>query len=488
MSLDETEVSIRFKVGVFTLLGLALIGAMTVFINDKPFWWRSCQLVHISIEDATGLKEKSPVRSLGIQIGFLKSVELSETHVKLGICITAPVQVLDSTRAFLRSEGFLGDKFIELKPVKFTGESTTKHSGILNLSVGFEHLSQFFINHLIKINELIIPSAHADLEGNVPKKSKEIPVGEQSEDFQKAMEKVNVLLEQLGGVAKNLNEAIDPNELKKVINQLNKTLENASKTLSPEGGLTVTARRTLLKLEDTVEQLRQVITRINRGEGSVGRVINDPLFAAELEKALRNLNKLLNKADSMRFIVDVGGEQLAGYEGTRGWFKLGIWPTPSRYYLLGVASDPRGKMTSTKTTTDSNGASTVTKTTVLDKGGILLTALLGKVLWRRLDLAIGFLYGDAAARVNFYFGGYGEEDRFQLSTSVFGRSQGIDSNTQINVRSSLVLYPSTSPYLKNIYISGGLETFRRVEGKVAYTLGAGISFDDDDIKLLFAFK
>src|SRR3954462_13235031 len=119
MNPNQASTSTRIKVGLFTLIGLLLIGATTVYVNEKPFFWRPCQLVRINVEDATGLKTKSPIRSLGIEIGYLKSVSLSETHVTLGICITAPVEVLPSTRAFIRGEGFLGDKFVELKPVKY---------------------------------------------------------------------------------------------------------------------------------------------------------------------------------------------------------------------------------------------------------------------------------------------------------------------------------------------------------------------------------
>src|ERR1041385_3553285 len=121
MSTNEAGTVTRIRVGIFTLATLGLIGAITVFVNDKPFWWRPCQLVHINIEDATGLKMKSPIRSLGLQIGYLRTVAPSETYVPLGICITAPVEILPATRAYVRSEGFLGDKFVELKPVKYVG-------------------------------------------------------------------------------------------------------------------------------------------------------------------------------------------------------------------------------------------------------------------------------------------------------------------------------------------------------------------------------
>ena len=110
-----------FKVGIFTCLGLVLIVGYTIFVNNRPFWWRHCDYREISVDDATGLKSKAPVRSLGIEIGYLKTVRLTESHVTLGVCITAPVETLEETRAYIRGEGFLGDKFVELKPVKYVG-------------------------------------------------------------------------------------------------------------------------------------------------------------------------------------------------------------------------------------------------------------------------------------------------------------------------------------------------------------------------------
>src|SRR5947209_2353242 len=112
MNTTQATLATRIKVGLFSLVGLLAVGGITVYVNHRPFWWRPCQLVQISVEDASGLKMKSPIKSLGIEIGYLHSVELAETHVLLGICITAPVEVLPTTKAYLRSDGFLGDKYV----------------------------------------------------------------------------------------------------------------------------------------------------------------------------------------------------------------------------------------------------------------------------------------------------------------------------------------------------------------------------------------
>src|SRR5581483_7819426 len=104
------------------------------------------------------------------------------------------------------------------------------------------------------------------------------------------------------------------------------------------------------KLEDAIEQLKDQITRVNRGEGSVGMLLNDPSYARELKEALDNLNRLLTKVGNVRFVVDIGAEKILGYDRGRGWFRLAIWPRPDRYYLLGIMFVQRGTITETVTT------------------------------------------------------------------------------------------------------------------------------------------
>lgn len=469
MNPTQATAATRFKVGIFTVLGLVLIGAVTVFVNDRPFWWRPCQLVHINVEDATGLKSKSPIKSLGIEIGYLNSVELSETYVTLGICITAPVEVLPTTRAFIRSEGFLGDKFVELKPVKYTGspQSQAGQSGRKILKTALD---------LLLPSALAIEEVHA---ADPSKKSqREIPVGEGSQDVQHLVNRVDNLVHEITGLTNNLRQAINPDELRSTMRQLNKTLENASKTLAPEGGLNQTAQRTLAKLEDAIEQLRDMLTRVNKGEGSLGSLINDPSYAEEIKQALKNLNKMLNRASGFQFIVDVGGEKINGYGPGRGWFRLGVWPNKERYYLLGASVDPRGRRTATTTTTNAGGVSTVTQTVQIEETGLLITAMLGKVFFRRLDLSVGALHGDGALSVKFLFGPTGYEDRLSVSNDLYARvgGSGVDDRLVAQFR----------PW-GPAYVRGGFESFRKVNGQTQFLYGAGITFDDEDIKFIFAF-
>ena len=268
---DQHLGSTRIKVGIFVVLGLLLIGGVTVWVNHKPYWWRPCQSVSINVDDATGLKTKSPIRSLGLEIGYLNSVQLNETHVTLGICITASVEVLPATRAYIRGEGFLGDKFVELKPVRYVGGGKSSEpenpapgsSPNIAPSAGSQAApaSDHGSFHQIPFGgsvafravqgiwDDLIPSAHADPDSTptVPAatgpaksqgpaanpKSRVVPVGSESEDMQQLVGRVDTLVREMTSLTTNLKDSINPQELHETMRQLNRALENAGKTLSP---------------------------------------------------------------------------------------------------------------------------------------------------------------------------------------------------------------------------------------------------------------
>ncbi len=470
MNSNEASKSLKFKVGLYTFAGLLLAGYLTVYVNDQPYWWRPCKISNITVEDATGLKSKSPVKSLGLEIGYIRGVDLTPEGVRLKICVTAPVEVTAETRAYVRSEGFLGDKFLELKPVRLK-EVREDHSALMPPALRFGGF------------QLFIPESYAQ-QGGTGQGERDIPVGEKSADFQKIMNELSGLVTEVRGVTKNLNSALNPEDLKSVVKQLNKTLENASAALNPETGITSTAQRALLKLEDAIEQLRDQLTRVNQGKGSVGKILNEEVYANELEKALKNLNALLGKASEFRFVVSLGFTQLNAYNSSRGAFELQLWTRPERYYRLGVASDPRGNILATTTTTEVAGTSTTVNSTRVERGSFSITAMVGQVFQERVNLSIGVLYGDGVTRLA-YDAGWGEyKDSLQPFVELYFRPNADSTlwTVRPDVRAGLFIQPFSV-----FTVTGGIEGLRQVNGRQSFFFGAGIRFDDNDIKLLASF-
>ncbi len=495
------------------MAGLALLGFISVYVNNHPFWWRRCEKILVTVEDATGLKAKIPVKSLGLDIGYIQQVYLANDGVKIQICVTAPIEVTVNTRAFVRSEGFLGDRFIELKPVVYLGEFEKLKVSIPEASpsevdltlpqsvptvtpspvdksktksqstVGPYLLKAAFFKSLSILDQALGLGSTAWAQSSSTG-GKEVPVGGKSADVQQVMNQVNSLMTEVKSITTSLKEAIRPEEIRSAVQQLNKTLENAGKIISPEGSLSSTAKRSLLKLEDAIDQLRDQMTKINQGQGSLGKLLNDPVYADELKKALENMNHFLNRAKEIRLNILLGVQQLPAHLGSRGVFELSIWPKPDRYYKVGMATDPRGSISQVTTITQVAGVSNTVQSTQVDRGGLAVTAMVGKIFYNRLDLSMGMTYGDGTASVGLNLGPADSVESIQFKNDLFFRPNNQVGNWSVrpDFRSYLILQPFSI-----LYLDGGIEGLREVNGKMSFLFGGGLRFDDDDIKLLFSF-
>jgi hypothetical protein len=118
-------------------------------------------------------------------------------------------------------------------------------------------------------------------------------------------------------------------------------------------------------------------------------------------------------------------------------------------------------------------------TNQVEQTRLLITAMFGKVFYDRLDMAIGAMNGDGAISANVYLGPQEELGRFQFRTDVYSRG----TQSAVDARFSVIARVFMGAYLRI-----ALESIREVNGLLPFSYGAGVSFDDEDIKLLFTLR
>jgi hypothetical protein len=153
-----------------------------------------------------------------------------------------------------------------------------------------------------------------------------------------------------------------------------------------------------------------------------------------------------------------------------------------------VAADPRGDVISSTVTTTVGGTSTTVQTTDVSTGRPVLTLMLGKIFFNRLEFAAGLKFGDAAGTIALHLGPRDNEERLKLINDLYSHSDGVQLGSRFHDRVTLQWFPFGSPYLKTVYIKGAVETFRTsTGGAFSWSVGGGVSFDDQDVKVLFSF-
>jgi phospholipid/cholesterol/gamma-HCH transport system substrate-binding protein len=116
----ETNMARELKVGLFVILGLALVMVGIFIIGSSRRLWEPRVSYRTAFQDVAGLKPGAPVRMGGLDIGEVKGVghdgdvEDSRIFVTISVVKKEAVRVRADTIARVAGKGLLGDKMIEL--------------------------------------------------------------------------------------------------------------------------------------------------------------------------------------------------------------------------------------------------------------------------------------------------------------------------------------------------------------------------------------
>jgi phospholipid/cholesterol/gamma-HCH transport system substrate-binding protein len=285
-----------------------------------------------------------------------------------------PAPIYKDAVAKIRSLGLLGDKYIEISPghpskgllppnsvIAYTMPPADVSSLIAKLNKATEN-----INKLTKIVYILLENNRKQIENlvknlallsknlndliNANRKNIDhtlIAIRELAANLNKEIPK---LAENYNQLAKSLNEVISENKP-----LLKSTLENINKlsyTLNRELPLlvkninkaTITLRENKRYIKSLLKNLSEITEKINRGRGTLGKLINDKRLYRELTKATSTLGKAASVVSKTQLHISAWAQ----YEGT-GDSKAGIdiilQPDRKKYYLLGLVGDSAGKVT-----------------------------------------------------------------------------------------------------------------------------------------------
>lgn len=284
-------------VGLFVIVGLCAISYMIFKFGDLPLFvseWESFA-VTVQFPTAPGVQKNTPVRFCGFQIGRV-------TNVK-------PPKVMK-----------------DLKTGQFY------HQTIVVLSIGKEY-SNIPDDVEVKLMTRGLASSYVELKEqpyDVNKRQRDFlaagsvlqgSTGMTSEFFpEESQKKLEELVDGLRTLIDNANEIIgDPNNkenFKKILANLSLATNQATKTLeefqkfSAAGTITlknadanaekiVTAMiDTSEELSKTVVELRLVLEKVNRGQGTAARLVNDGRFYENLLENTEQMQLLLQELRS----------------------------------------------------------------------------------------------------------------------------------------------------------------------------------------------
>lgn len=288
------KLSNEAKVGitVFLAVVVAIIGFR--FMRDVPIFGSSLKITS-TFEKADGISNGSLVYIKGVRVGSVNNVELTpESNVQVGMSIDENVNIPDDSRANLTSLGIVEGKSIVIelgsssRMVETGDEITGTYAQTMMETLGAqgEQLGSDVSNSINELNQFLRQlneTVDDDTRGKLD---------ETLSNLAESTNSVATLLEQKQG---DINTAIESGS--RVLSQLDTlTTNNRPKVDSLMTSLEENVRQLSVvreELETASASLNQLLDKLNRGEGTMGKLINDPSVYENIDSLTIELNKLV---------------------------------------------------------------------------------------------------------------------------------------------------------------------------------------------------
>lgn len=284
-------------VGIFVVVGIILLILMTLRIEKFQVGKRFGYPLNIYFDSAAGLAQNSQVRVAGVRVGDVEKVGLENGKAKVTFRIPTHIILYKNAKAYLKSEGFLGEKYVEITPGT-PGNPKVEPNGVIEQGAPPADLEEFLSS---------VQSIGEDIKGVVK------PLGDvlKSVDPKKVegiMTNIDKFSGQLTGLAKDSKETIEKaknafsriedigEKVKKGEGTLGKLIsdeaiyQDAKKTIE-------TAKEAVEKVKGTADTLKNVSEKIERGEGTLGKLIQDESLYQEAKETLQSVKGIAEKVE-----------------------------------------------------------------------------------------------------------------------------------------------------------------------------------------------
>jgi len=273
------RITAEIKVGLFVLISFLLLIYMTATVGKWSFGKDKGYQVLVKLDSAAGLLKDTPVKVLGVTKGRVKSLALDGNKAVVTMLLPRDFPLPEDSLVYVRSEGLLGERYIELKPGT-PGRLAVKDGGELLQGAPPADIDQLFTElsdvaaGIKNLTQMITQPAESGA-GEAKQRGALQSIISNLEETSRSLNNVSQRLERgEGTLGKLLTDEAVYNQLEKTLADIGSAVQKIS---ASEGTLAK-----LMQDDEIYNQLREVIARINRiikktekGEGIAGKLFLD---------------------------------------------------------------------------------------------------------------------------------------------------------------------------------------------------------------------
>lgn len=281
----------EFRVGIFVILGIA--GFLTfLFLLTDPGTFRGRYTILTHVDDARGVRNGDPVRLRGINIGRVHRSQLDSTGVLITLEIEGEWRIPAGSRTELSSQGVLGGMVVSILPGR----------------------SERFLDPMEVIPGEILPGM-LESAGGLAGEAETVLARIRAVLADSSVAAAGEAVSSLRDVLEDLSRMTEgrASELRALTGSLQRSAENIEgitgagewrRTLASAEATLAVLDRTSAQIERSIASLNTILGRMERGEGTLGRLSTDDSLYESIHAAAENLRELLAdvKANPGRYL------------------------------------------------------------------------------------------------------------------------------------------------------------------------------------------
>jgi len=490
------------RVGIFVLLGLIILTYFTFRVSKWGLIAEKGYRLTVDFDTASGLEPKSDVKMAGVPIGKVEEIRLAGNRARLVLRIRPEVRIPIDSVASIQTQGLLGEKYVEILPGKdpqrhlpsggqvantlsptnldamvrkleAIGDDVKKFTETLSATFGTEE-GKKALSDILRDVRATTASLRTVVQGNEAR-------------FDRILANIDRLSADLSDISSankqdvrtaiaNLREFSETlkNETPALARKLEEMSERVSGVVGDNRENLKESIRNLktasAKLDNTLDAAGKVMAKIDRGEGTLGKLVNDNTAHNSLTDTLEGINRFVRKTDQLKTFIDYRLEWQERPSEYKHYVNLRLQPTADKYYQIGVVDDPRGKFSSSTSTVTVDGNPPVTTTEEKFDDKLKISALIAK-RFSGFTVKGGVIESTGGLGLDYEL----LKDRLTLGAEAFDFSRK-------DLPPHLKLYGNYD-IVKNLFVTGGVDDVLATERNLrTLFLGFGIKFADEDLK------
>jgi phospholipid/cholesterol/gamma-HCH transport system substrate-binding protein len=475
--------STELRVGIVVLIAIGVLGYFIINMGETG-WFESeeAYMVNVRFDSIAGIAPDAPVRLAGVRVGRVSGVDLSpEGQALVTLRLDPEVRLRDGAIATVASMGILGEKYVELTAGTL-GASEILNGGFIEAGAPVSIDQMVVVMNNIASNAEQITASLTNVFGTEAGEARMQRILDNLEAFsgdlgslvQANRSSIDATTGNIEQLTASLSESLPPlvAEMRTLVGDLNVlVVDNEARF-----GETATNLRDVTEsFERSAGQLEEIMSKINTGDGTVSRLINEPETVEKMNNALDTVDDSLNAFDTFfnrvgqaQFSFSLRSEYYIDSEATKNYFgfRLGLGQRNNRALILELVDDNIGALKVQNSITDrfnSQGEliNTIYERKTISTQGFRFSALLAGRFggWQFRG---GLMENSVGGGADYYFG----SDRWRLSFEAwdFGR----DPEPHLKIGGRLAFF-------ERLFIVLGYDDVLSTELRQVY-VGAGFTF------------